>query len=224
MADRPGPGDWLTVVGVVNDVVQDERLSRHAAIYLPYLQMTSLWFLDHMTYVVRAEAGIASVAPAMRAALRDVDPALPAQALQTMDESMLVTIAEPVFQMRLLLVFALLALLLAALGTYGVLAYDVTERTREIGLRMALGATPGDVLGLVLGRTARLALLGASLGILGSFGLTGVLASSLFGVKPMDPATLAVVTGLLLLVALLAGYLPAQRATRIQALMVLSHE
>src|SRR5256886_14196611 len=116
-----------------------------------------IWFINHMTYVIRPAPGAAQVAPAMRAALRDVDPAVPAQALQTMDQSMMDTIAEPVFQMRVLATFACLALLLAALGTYGVLAYDVTERTREIGLRMALGATPGTVLRMVLGRTAALA-------------------------------------------------------------------
>src|SRR5436853_567887 len=152
MQDDPGPTDWLTVIGVVNDVVQDEQLTRHSTIYLPYLQMTSPGFINHMTYVVRPAPGAANVAPAMRAALRDVDRAVPAQALQTMDQSMLETIAEPVFQMRLLTGFALLALLLAAPGTYGVLAYDVTERTREIGLRLALGGTPGNVLRMVVGR------------------------------------------------------------------------
>src|SRR6266581_3173844 len=157
MQDDPRPNDWLTVVGVVNDVVQDEQLTRHSTIYLPYLQTTWPGFINHMTYLVRP-APAANVAPSMRAALRDVDRAVPAQALQTMDQSMLDTIAEPVFQMRLLTAFALLALLLAALGTYGVLAYDVPARTREIGLRLALGATPGNVLRMVLWRTAALAL------------------------------------------------------------------
>src|SRR5438309_202814 len=127
MQDDPGPTDWLTVIGVVNDVVQDEQLTRHSTIYLPYLQTTSTFFINHMTYVMRLARGGPQVAPAMRAALRDVDRAVPAQALQTMDQSMLDTIAEPVFQMRLLTGFAVLALLLAALGTYRVLAYDVTE-------------------------------------------------------------------------------------------------
>ncbi|HKE92492.1 MAG TPA: ABC transporter permease, partial [Gemmatimonadales bacterium] len=101
MQEHPGPNDWLTVIGVVNDVVQDAALSRHSTLYLPYLQTTSPFFLNHMTFVVRPAPG-ASVATAMRAALRDVDPAVPAQALQTMDQSMMETIAEPVFQMRLL--------------------------------------------------------------------------------------------------------------------------
>ena len=224
MQDHPGPNDWLTVIGVVNDVVQDEHLSRHSTIYLPYLQSRWTFFISHMTFVVRPAPGAGNIAPAMRAALREVDPAVPAQALQTMDESMLATIAEPVFQMRLLTVFALLALILAALGIYGVLAYDVTELTREIGLRQALGATPGDVLRMVLRRTTALALLGATLGVLGSLTLTSVLTKSLFEVKPTDPATLVVVTGVLVLVAIVAGYVPAHRATRIPALTALSHD
>ncbi|HET7249940.1 MAG TPA: ABC transporter permease [Gemmatimonadales bacterium] len=224
MQQHPGPNDWLTVIGVVNDVVQDAQLSRHSTVYLPYLQTTAPFFINHMTFAVRPEPGAGNIAAAMRAALRDVDPAVPAQALQTMDQSMMDTIAEPVFQMRLLATFALLALLLAALGTYGVLAYDVAERTREIGLRMALGATPGNVLRLVLGRTAALALAGTAIGVAGSLALTSVLTKSLFDVKPTDPATLAAVTALLLVAALVAGYLPAQRATRIHALTALLHD
>jgi predicted permease len=220
MVEPPGANDWLTVIGVVNDVVQDAGLTRHSTIYLPYLQTTASFFINHMTFVVRPAPG-ASVAPAMRAALREVDPSVPAQALQTMDQSMMDTIAEPVFQMRLLATFAFLALLLAALGTYGVLAYDVTERTREIGLRMALGATPGNVLRMVLARTAVLALLGAALGVAGSLALTSVLTKSLFEVKPTDPMTFGAVTVVLMLAALLAGYLPAQRAAGVRALTTL---
>jgi putative ABC transport system permease protein len=166
--------------------------------------------------VVRQAPGTGNIMTAMRAALREVDPGVPAQALQTMDRSMMETIAEPVFQMRVLATFALLALLLAVLGMYGVLAYDVTARTREIGLRMALGATPGTVLRMVLGRTVVLALLGGGIGIAGALALTRLLSHSLFEVRPDDPATLVAVWLVLLVAALAAGYLPARRATRIQ--------
>ena len=221
MQDQPGPNDWLTVIGVVNDVVQDAQLNRHSTIYLPYLQTSSAGFINQMTFVVRPQPAAGNVAPAMRGALRDVDPAVPAQALQTMDQSMMDTIAEPVFQMRLLATFACLALFLAALGTYGVLAYDVTERTREIGLRMALGATPGTVVRMVLRRTATLAFTGAALGVAGSLMLTRVLTRWLFEVKPTDPATLTAVTVVLLVAALLAGLLPARRAAGVRGLTTL---
>ena len=221
MQDQPGPNDWLTVIGVVNDVVQDAQLNRHSTIYLPYLQTSSAGFINQMTFVVRPQPAAGNLAPAMRGALRDVDPAVPAQALQTMDQSMMDTIAEPVFQMRLLATFACLALFLAALGTYGVLAYDVTERTREIGLRMALGATPGTVVRMVLRRTATLAFTGAALGVAGSLMLTRVLTRWLFEVKPTDPATLTAVTVVLLVAALLAGLLPARRAAGVRGLTTL---
>ncbi|HJU74519.1 MAG TPA: ABC transporter permease [Gemmatimonadaceae bacterium] len=224
MQDRPGPNDWLTVVGVVNDIVQDEELSRHSTIYLPYLQTRSFWFIDHMTFVVRSDIGAQNVAPAMRAALREVDATIPAQALETMDESMLATIAEPLFQTRLLAVFSILALLLAAIGTYGVLAYDVHERTREISLRMALGATPGNVMRMVLQRTAILAVSGAAIGLLGALAVTNVLTKSLYEVKPTDPATFVAMTAMIVSVALMSGYIPARRATRVQALTALPHD
>jgi predicted permease len=220
MSERPGPNDWFTVVGVVNDVVQDRSLAKRSAIYVPYLQRSFPWLLGHMTYVVRSDAGV-SVAPAMRAALRDVDAAIPAQQLQTMDDAMLEMVAEPLFQTRLLTVFSVMALLLAVIGTYGVLAYDVAERTREIALRLALGATPHAVTLMVLRRTARFALLGAVTGIAASLALTRVLRSSLFEVTANDPATLATVVVAILLVALAAGYLPARRASRVKVLTAL---
>jgi len=223
MSDKPGPNDWLTVVGVVNDVVQDRSLGKHSTVYLPYLQGSLPWLLGHMTYVVRSDAGV-NVAPAMRAALRDVDAAIPAQQLQTMDDAMLEVVAEPLFQTRLLTVFSVLALLLAVIGTYGVLAYDVAERTREIALRLALGATPRAVTLMVLRRTTRFALSGAVIGIAASLALTRVLTKSLFEVTPNDPATLATVVVAILLVALAAGYLPARRASQVEVLTALARE
>jgi len=223
MSDRPGPNDWLTVIGVVNDVVQDRSLGKHSSIYLPYFQGSFPWLLGHMTYVVRSDAAV-NVAPAMRAALRDVDAAIPARQLQTMDDAMLEVVAEPLFQTRLLTVFSVLALLLAVIGTYGVLAYDVAERTREIALRLALGATPRAVRLMVLRRTARFAVSGAVIGVAASLALTRALTTSLFEVTPNDPATLATVVAVILLVALAAGYLPARRASHVEVLTALPRE
>jgi putative ABC transport system permease protein len=220
MAEQPGPNDWITVIGVVNDVVQDRSLGKHSTVYQPYVQSSFPWLLGRMTYVVRSDAGV-NIALAMRAALRDVDAAIPAQQLQSMDDAMLEVVAEPLFQTRLLTVFSVLALLLAVIGTYGVLAYDVAERTREIALRLALGATPRAVTLMVLRRTARFALSGAVIGIVASLGLTRVLTKSLFEVTPNDPATLATVVAAILLVALAAGYLPARRASRVEVLTAL---
>jgi len=224
MSDHPGPNDWLTVIGVVNDVVADRSLGKRSTVYLPYLQPSSFpWLLSQMTYVVRSDGGV-NVAPAMRAALKEVDAAVPPQQLQTMDDAMLEVVAEPLFQTRLLTVFSMLALLLAVIGTYGVLAYDVTERTREIALRLALGATPGAVTLMVLRRTARFALTGAVIGVVASLALTRVLTRSLFEVTPNDPATLVTVVAAILLVALAAGYLPARRASHVDVLTALPQE
>ena len=225
MADKPRAEDWLTVVGVANDVVQDGSMGKHSTLYLPYLQSNWTFLLGHMTFVVQMDgAGVASIAPAMRAVLRDVDRTVPAQALLTLDEAMLKVVAEPLFQTRLLTVFSIVAVLLAAIGTYGVLAYDVAERSPEIALRMALGASPGDVVRMVMRRTGVLALSGASVGIIGSLALTRVLTKSLFEVKPTDPATLATVVGAIVLVALVAGFVPARRATRVDVLTALPHD
>jgi predicted permease len=214
------PEDWLTVVGVVSDVVQEKSMAPHSTTYQPYLQGQWTFLLSQMTYVVRTEPE-ASVAAAMRAALRDADPAVPAQQLMSMDDALLEAVAEPVFQARLLSAFAVIALLLAAIGTYGVLAYDVAERSREIALRMALGAAPSDVTRMVMRRTGVLALSGAVVGVVGSVAVTGVLTKWLYQVRPADPATLAMVVATILLVALAAGFLPARRATRSDPLLAL---
>jgi putative ABC transport system permease protein len=224
MEDQPKPGDWLTVIGVVNDVVQDRPFRAHAAIYLPYQQAKHWFFLNHMTYVVRTQPDAVNVPAAMRAALRDVDAAVPAQSLQTMDASLSEQVAEPLFQARLLTAFSLLALLLAAIGTYGVLAYDVSERTRDIGIRIALGAESSRVVRMIVARTMLFAGAGVVIGGAGALATTRVLSKFLFEVSPRDSATFGTTAVVLALVALLAGLLPARRASRVDPIVALRQE
>ena len=132
--------------------------------------------------------------------------------------------AQPRFNTGLLSLFALLAILLATVGIYGVMAYAVAQRTQEMGLRMALGAKPRDLLKLVVGQSMRLVALGLSLGLIAALGLTRWLKTQLFGVEATDPLTYTVIAILLALVALLACYLPARRATRVDPLVALRHE
>jgi putative ABC transport system permease protein len=160
----------------------------------------------------------------MRAALHAVDPELPVENMMSMQELIAGTGAPRTFQTRLLLTFALLALALAAIGVYGVLSYSVATRTREIGIRMALGAQPGEMLGMVMRRTAALAAGGLALGAAASLIVTRVLEKLLFEVTPNDPATMIAVAGVLGLAALAAGWIPARRAARVDPLVALRWE
>jgi putative ABC transport system permease protein len=220
--DRPRPEDWMTIVGVVEEVRQQSLTEKpHAAIYQPYLQVTRAGWLSHMTFAVRTASNPQSVAGAMRGVLREVDRDLPAQSIATMDEAIAATTAEPLFQTRLLAALSVLALILSAIGIYGVLAYSVTERRHEIGIRMALGAGRGEVIRMVLRRTLVLAGAGVALGTAGGLAVTRVLGKLLFDVKPTDPGTFAAVAVVLTGVALLAGLLPARRATKVDPLVAL---
>jgi putative ABC transport system permease protein len=220
---NPRPDSWLTVVGVVSDVVHDRSMSKHSTMYSPYQRSSWSFVLNHMTYVVRSDLGDRA-APALRAALRSVDAGVPAQQVMSMDDALMDVAAEPVFETRLLIAFALMALLLAAIGTYGVLAYDVAQRSRELALFMALGASPGKVTGMVMRRTGALASIGAGIGVAGSLLLTRLLNASLYEVRPGDPATVAVVALLILGVAALAGAVPARRAAKVNVLAALSRD
>jgi ABC-type antimicrobial peptide transport system permease subunit len=168
-----------------------------------------------MNFVVRSDAAPDLVAPAMRAAIHDADPNLPVQAIATMDRVILSSIGDRLFQTRLLAFFSVLALILAAVGIYGVTAYAVAERRHEIGVRMALGARAGDVIRMVLGRTMALVAPGVIIGALGALAATRVLSKLLFGIEATDPATFVSVAFLLTAVAVAATVGPARRAARV---------
>jgi len=220
--DVPGPGDWLTVVGVVDDVGQTSiDTHREPAIYLPIRQLTQPFFLEHMSFVVRAVGDPARLLPAMRHALRDVDPNQPIGSIGTMESAISATVAEPLFQARLIAAFSVVALVLAAIGIYGVVAYSVAERTHEIGIRVALGAARANVVGMVLRRVLVLVVPGVTLGIAGALATTRVLSSLLFEVRPNDPITFTGVAAMLGAVAIVAGLVPARRASRVDPLVAL---
>jgi putative ABC transport system permease protein len=224
LEDEPKPQDWLTIVGVTGDIRQQSLTEApHPAIYQPYQQVTRPFFLSHMTFAVRTTANPRSVASAMRGVLREVDRSQPVE-IAAMTDLVAATTAEPEFQARLISIFSLLALLLSAIGIYGVLAYAVAERTREIGIRMALGAERSDITRMVLRRSLALAAAGVTLGLAGALAATRVLEKFLFDVKPTDPATLALVAALLAAVALAAGLLPSRRAAKVDPLVALRWE
>ena len=174
-----------------------------------------------MSLVLRTDAQPATLAPLVRAQVRELDPNLPITDVLTMEEVVSESTSQLGFAMLLLAVAAGIALLLAAIGIYGVMSYDVTRRTREIGVRMALGAQSAAVSGMVVKQSAAIAGIGLAVGLAGAFGLTRLMRALLFGVSPMDPVTLSLVLLTLFGVALLASYLPARRAASVDPLVAL---
>jgi putative ABC transport system permease protein len=217
-------GEWLTVVGVVADVRQ-EGLDRQpdAMLYVPFQQERGLFFIQFLSFVVRT-ATPASVVEGVRAEIRRAAPDLPIESTATMDDRVRLSVALPRFRTLLLALFAIAATLIATCGIYGLMAYAVTQRRREIGVRMALGAERRDVLRLVLARALRVVAAGVMLGLAGAFAVTRVLRTFLFGVTPTDPIAFTVVTLALIAVGLTAAWLPARRATRIDPIAALRAE
>ena len=219
--DRP----WIQIVGIAGDVRQmgiDEPVK--AEMYLPYQQINhSPWFIPR-DLAIRTSGDTASLVGPVRQVIREVDPDQPISNVATMAEVLGTEAAQRRLGMIMLVGFAILALLLAALGIYGVLAYFVTQHTNEIGVRQALGATPRNILGLVLRKGLRLTLIGVGSGWAAAFALTRLMSSLLFGVKAADPLTFVTVPVLLIGVALLACYLPARRATKVDPLVALRYE
>jgi putative ABC transport system permease protein len=218
------PGDWLTVIGVVADIRQlglDQEPDR--SVYIPFQQERDGFFIQFISFVVRTSTP-ASVVEGVRAEIRRAAPDLPIESTVTMDEAVATSVAEPRFRMLLLALFAFAATLIATCGIYGLMAYAVTQRRREIGVRMALGAERRDVLRLVLARALRVVAAGVMLGLAGAFGVTRVLQRFLFGVTPTDPIAFTVVTLALMAVGLTAAWMPARRATRIDPVAALRAE
>ncbi|HEX5474755.1 MAG TPA: ABC transporter permease [Vicinamibacterales bacterium] len=209
------------IVGIVADV-KDAGLNEAnpPEIYLPLRQ----WPVDTMSVVVRTAVPPQSLTDAVRDSVHAVDPNLPVSNVRTLDDIVARSISQPRFYMLLLAIFAAVALVLAAIGIFGVLSYAVAQRTREIGIRMALGAQEGSVMGLVVRQAMLLAGAGIAGGILAALALSRALETLLFAVRPHDPATFAAVAALLAGVALVASYLPARRATRVDPIVALRAE
>jgi predicted permease len=224
MEDQPKPKDWLTIVGVVDDIRQQSPTEPPMpAVYQPFMQVTRPFFLSHMSFAVRTAEKPQSIASTMRGALQSVDQNQPVS-IAPLTDLLDATTAGTWFQTRLISAFSLLALILAGIGIYGVLAYAVTESTREIGIRMALGAKKSDVVLMLLKRALLLVAAGVTIGGCGALALTRVLGKFLFEVKPTDPATFLSVAAVLTLVAIIACLLPAQRATRVDPVVALRWE
>jgi putative ABC transport system permease protein len=213
--------EQLEIVGVVGDVRQLGLDTPPASeLYMPYRQ----WPSNEMYLVVRTKAEPSSLIPVIEKEVWSVDPDQPLTEIRTMDQWIAAEAAARRFVLQLIGTFALIALVLAAVGVYGVLSYWMRQRTHEIGVRMALGARKGDVLRLVIGQGAKLALIGVAVGIGGALGLMRFLSSLLYGVKATDPLTFVAVSLLMTVAALLACYIPARRATKVDPIIALRYE
>ncbi|MGB6666803.1 MAG: ABC transporter permease [Candidatus Acidiferrum sp.] len=218
------PHQWMTVIGVVQDV-KYWGLDQPAdpAVYAPFSQSDEAW-RRWMTLAIRTPGPSNTLVDEVKQQVWSLDRQIPVSDIQSMNSLMAESLAQQRFNMLLLGIFAALALVLSAVGIYGLMAYAVSQRTHEIGVRVAVGAQQRDVLRLIVGDGAKLAFFGIAIGIVAAFALTRLMASLLFEVAPTDPETFAVVAVLLAAVALMACYIPARRATRVDPMVALRYE
>ena len=214
----------MEIVGVVGDVHFGLGTDPQAEMYLPYRQADLLLPVFQLSVVMRTAGDPSLETSALRSALAEIDPNQPLVKVRTMEENMATTVAQPRFRTWLIGILAMLALVLAAVGVYGVMSYTVTQRTSEIGVRVALGAQPKDVFRIIVGEGLRLALFGVGVGLVAALVLTRLLQSFLFGISAYDPLTFIAVSLLLTLVAVAASYFPARRATRVDPMIALRYE
>ncbi|ABF43284.1 ABC efflux pump, inner membrane subunit [Candidatus Koribacter versatilis Ellin345] len=218
------PNDWFTIVGVVGDVKHDGlNQPVDPAMYSPFSQNDEAW-RKWMTLVIRTRVPAAALVEDVKKQVWSLDSQIPVSSIQSMDDLLAVSVAQERFNMLLLGMFAALAVALAGVGIYGMVAYRVNQRTHEIGVYIALGAQHRDVLRLVMKDGVKLALIGIGCGLAGAAALTRLMVSLLFEVKPTDPVTLIGVALLLAAVAMLACYIPARRALGIHPMTALRHE
>jgi putative ABC transport system permease protein len=221
--DKAGePPKWSTIVGIVRPVVYDKltKIAKIPAVYFPQDQVPSRF----MSVMVRTKTDPAKFSNLVRNTALVVNKDLPIYRVMTMDEVVAQSFWDRRFFGTLFSIFAGLALFLASLGLYGVMAYSVRQRTQEIGVRMALGASRGDVMKMVLWEGLKLALFGVGGGLVAAFALTRVMGGLLYGVSATDPMTFAATAVLLTAVAMFAAWLPARRATRVDPLVALRYE
>ena len=216
---EPAPRRIIGIVGDVRESALEDMPGQ--GMFIPYTQ--TKWN-DSASFLLRTRAAAAVSLPEIRSALHDVDPGEPLTHVESMEQVVSGSLNDWRFHAILLGIFGALAVVIAAVGVYGVISYSVAQRTHEIGVRMALGAQRRDVLRLVLSQGASLALAGIVVGVLAAIGLTRLMASLLYGVAPTDPATFIAVAILLLIVALIACYIPARRATRVDPMVALRYE
>jgi putative ABC transport system permease protein len=218
MFDGPNPTE---IIGVVGNVRYENLIDGfEPAVYFPHPELA----YSFMTFVVRTDGDPNAIAPALQREIRTLDPNQPVSDVRTMDQVMAETLSRARFNTLMLALFAGLATLLSAVGIFGVMNYSVALRTREIGLRVAIGAQPRQVLVLILRQGLLLTIVGVVIGLLAAVALTRLLSGLLFGVAAVDPPTFASISILLIAVSLVACYLPARRAMKIDPLLALRSE
>jgi len=214
----------MEIVGVVGDVLPGLGIDPQSEMYLPYRQADLLLPVFQLSVVMRTAGDPLQQTSALRSALAEIDPNQPLVKVRTMEENMATTVAEPRFRAWLIGIFAMLALVLSAVGVYGVMSYTVTQRISEIGVRVTMGAQPTDVFRLIVGEGLRLALIGVGVGLAAALALTRLLKTFLYGISAYDPLTFVGVSVLLTIVAVAACYFPARRATLVDPLVALRYE
>jgi len=223
----PGDGPWFDIVGVVGDMKQagvNNDAGTELFFYSPQISQAGVFAYRTQSFMVRTQRDPLALAGPVTAILTDLDPALAVSNIQSMEQNVATSLAQPRFMTLLLSLFASVALALAGIGTYGVMSYSVAERHREIGIRLAMGAERGSVLVMVLRQGGGLALVGLSLGVAGSFLLTRLLSAQLYEVSATDPQTFILAPLFLAVVALAACYVPARRATAVDPVSALRED
>lgn len=230
MGDSSQTAKWRTVVGVIRDVKEDEWAGMpRPEVYLPF-QQDEFYSAEggsaasYMTLVVRTEKDASTLTPSIQNAIRGIDRNIPISEIQTMEQVIAGSTSQPRLYLFLLVSFASLALVLASVGIYGVMSYAVSQRTKEIGIRMALGASEGQVLRMVLSGSVQVVLVGGVLGVLGALALGRVMNTFLYGVQASDPVTFVAVAVVLISAAMLASLVPARRAMRVDPMSALRQE